>query len=271
MKKIRSIMETALDKFSDILLPVFVIGMFIYVFYHELTKEKPIDQAIIGIFHNIRENIIIIIISIALGTFLVFIFMKIKRNKNNIFFPKMNVLYIFLAATIWMTLILIRSKPFYPATLLIPLVFLLLIIQGITEYYKIKNETLYVKKGIVNKTEVINIKEIASIGLWTDNSGEGSETFVVIYLHNNKIIKLREKIEGRNVFIKKLLEINKHISTPVYDEVKFKKYDVILGKYIYDDLLNDKDNKIFGKIVLALILIIFFSIDFYILLNMMVN
>ena len=59
MKKIRSIMETALDKFSDILLPVFVIGMFIYVFYHELTKEKPIDQATIGIFHNIRENIII--------------------------------------------------------------------------------------------------------------------------------------------------------------------------------------------------------------------
>jgi magnesium-transporting ATPase (P-type) len=187
MKKIRSIMKTALDKFSDIFLPVFVIGMFIYVFYHELTKEKPIDQAIIGIFHNIRENIIIIIISIALGTFLVFIFMKIKRNKNNIVFSKMNVLYIFLAATIWMTLILIRSKPFYPATLLIPLVFLLLIIQGITEYYKINNETLYVKKGIMNKTEVINIKEIALIGLWTDNSGEGSETFVVIYLHNNKI------------------------------------------------------------------------------------
>jgi hypothetical protein len=222
IRNIKNIMETALDKFSNIIGLVLVFGIFIVAFYHELTKGKPLDQAMIEILPNIKDNIIITIISIVLGTFIVFIFLKIKRNRKNIFFPKMDVLYIFLAATIWMSLILIRSKPFYPATLLIPFIFLLLIIHGVTEYYKISGETLYVKTGIGNKAEIINIKEIASIGFWNDHSGsEGDETFIVIFLYNNQIIKLRENIENRSIFIKKLLEINKNISLPVYEEVKF--------------------------------------------------
>ncbi|QQO10572.1 hypothetical protein [Breznakiella homolactica] len=273
MKKLKCIIETVLDKISDILLPLFVIGMFVLVFYEMLPKEETLGQTVILLLHNIKKNIILLISSIILGTFFALLLIKIKRNKNNIFFPKMDVLYIFLAFTILMILILIRSN--HPATLLIPFVFLLLIIQGMAEYYKIDGEMLYVKRGIGNKPEVINIKDISSIGLLTDKSGEGSETFIVIYLYNNQnnnqMLKLRENIENRNLFIRKLLEINKNISIPVYDTVNFKKNGVTLGKYIYDDLLNGRGKKILEKILLASVLIAIFSIDFYILLRMITN
>ena len=219
-----------------------------------------------------EENITTIMISVVLGTLIVLALLNMRRNKNTVFFPKMMVLNFFIPITIWVTLIIIQQTPFYPLLLLIPMPFGFLIMQGLTEYYKISEETLYVNKGVFSGIKKkINIREISSIGIRIDSSGEGSEKFIVIAYADNNFVELRERMENRDAFFKKILNINNNILINVYDGLKVQNGHIMTGNNIYNELLAEETPKFIWKITGALFLMFLYSVDIYMIVKIVIS
>ena len=272
MKRILEKIDNIVEKYSNILLPIFFISFFAFGIFSTFTKEKSLVEALIEIFLFLKNNMILIIISIIFSIIIVLVLTNIRRNKSKVFFPKLNILNIFIPITIWVALIIINQDQFYPFLLLIPLIISIFIIQGFTEYYKISGETLFVYKGLLSGIrKKYNINEIKKIGFGHDSSGEGTETFIRILFIDNNFVDLREKIENRNYFFNQLLAINNNIYIDVYDQIKVSEGTIITGNVIYDKLLNEEKNNIFLRIIYILFLIFLYTVDFYIIIKIILN
>ena len=260
------------DSIFGILLGVSIISLF-FIHFTQNNLLETLKNKLIAFQLFFKNNYISLIISIVLSIFVVLILKKIRKSKNTIiFFPKIEIVNIFIPLTILMTLIIIQQQPFYPLLLIMPIIFVLIILQGLTEYYKIIEETLYVYKGLFSRIKAkINIHEIISIGTRIDNSGEGTEKFITIKYTDNNFIELRDGIENRDNFIKKILSINSNISINVYDKIKVHKGQIIVGENIYNKLLNEEKPKIIWRVIMGLFLIFLYTLDLYMIIKLIIR
>jgi hypothetical protein len=247
----------------DLLFGIIGLGAIICILFIKISQENLLNKIsekwkyFLDLFST---NIFPIIFSFIIGVIIVIIINTIIKNKKDTYYNRLKLFLIGLPLIILINIFILDAiiKLYQNADLtwwsllfmiIFPIGFFIIFLGITTEYYKFCNETLIIKKGIFNKLEKINVKDIISINFRTDFNGEGVTYYYLLGMSDNRIFELNQTIDDIYGLIQRILSINNNIYITIKTELEKPK------------------QTLFSKIIGMTMVLLFYTIDVYLIIN----